>query len=150
MKSRMNYFFKRITKYAPLLLMLFSIVSCSKFESDFDSGNGKNALDQLRLPKIQDFTVSSRSNPENNVSGKRSAGGKRADLTTPPDEDNPFKPKAGSGSYKDGPGIIVNGNNTPTPDPNKLYFYQKYKSQMFTITDQSMELNIYPGAILKG
>ncbi|WP_293939473.1 thiol-activated cytolysin family protein [Sphingobacterium sp. UBA5996] len=150
MKSRMNYFLKRIIKYVPLLLMLFSVVSCSKLESDFDSGNGKNALDQLRLPKIQDFTVSSKSNPENNVSGKRSAGGKRADLTTPPDEDNPFKPKAGSGSYKDGPGIIVNGNNTPTPDPNQLYFYQKYKSQMFTITDQSMGLNIYPGAILKG
>ncbi|WP_294183888.1 thiol-activated cytolysin family protein [uncultured Sphingobacterium sp.] len=150
MKSRMNYFLKRIIKYFPLLLMLFSVVSCSKLESDFGSGNGKNALDQLRLPKIQDFTVSSKSNPENNVSGKRSAGGKRADLTTPPDEDNPFNPKAGSGSYKDGPGIIVNGNNTPTPDPNKLYFYQKYKSQMFTITDQSMGLNIYPGAILKG
>lgn len=150
MKSRTNYFLQRIIKGVPLLLMLFLGASCSKLESDFDSGNGRQALDHLRLPKIQDFTVSSKSNPENNVSGKRSAGGKRADLTTPPDEDNPFKPKAGSGGYKDGPGIIVNGSNAPTSDPNKLYFYQKYKSQMFTITDQSMGLNIYPGAILKG
>ncbi|WP_343568986.1 thiol-activated cytolysin family protein [Sphingobacterium sp.] len=150
MKSRTNYFLQRIIKGVPLLLMLFLVASCSKLESDFDSGNGKQALDKLRIPKIQGFTVDSKSNPDNNSSAKRSSGGKRADVTTPPDEDNPFKPKAGSGGYKDGPGIIVNGSNAPTPDPNKLYFYQKYKSQMFTITDQSMGLNIYPGAILKG
>ncbi|WP_313269954.1 thiol-activated cytolysin family protein [Sphingobacterium sp.] len=150
MKSRMNYFLQRIIKNVPLLLMLFLVASCSKLESDFNGANGKQALDQLRIPKIQDFTVSSKSNPDNNSSAKRSSGGKRADVTIPPDEDNPFKPKAGSGGYKDGPGIIVNGSNAPSSDPNKLYFYQKYKSQMFTISDQSMGLNIYPGAILRG
>ncbi|RKE42579.1 thiol-activated cytolysin family protein [Sphingobacterium detergens] len=150
MKSKKNYFLSRIMKYVPLVLMIFLTISCSKLESDFNNTSGRQALDQLRIPKIQDFTVSSKSNPDNNSSSKRSSGGKRADVTTPPDEDNPFKPKAGSGGYKDGPGIIVNGSNAPTPDPNKLYFYQKYKSQMFTITDQSMGLNIYPGAILKG
>lgn len=31
-----------------------------------------------------------------------------------------------------------------------FFFRQKYKSQMFTISDQSMGLNIYPGAILDG
>ncbi|WON97146.1 thiol-activated cytolysin family protein [Sphingobacterium sp. UGAL515B_05] len=150
MKSRTNYFLQRIIKGVPLLLMLFLAASCSKLDSDLNGANGKQALDQLRIPKIQGFTVDSKSNPDNNSSAKRSSGGKRADVTIPPDEDNPFKPKAGSGGYKDGPGIIVNGSNTSTPDPNKLYFYQKYKSQMFTISDQSMGLNIYPGAILRG
>ncbi len=148
MKSRMNYFLQRIIKDFPLLLMLFLVVSCSKLDSEFNGANGKQALDRLRIPKIEGFSVNSKSNPENNLSGKRSSGGKRADLTTPPDEDNPFKPKAGA--YKDGPGTTDPPLNSPPREPDMLYFYQKYKSQMFTITDQSMGLNIYPGAILKG
>lgn len=52
------------------------------------------------------------------------------------------------GTYKDGPGFIDPTKNSVNEDI--LYFRQKYKSNMFTVADGAMALNIYPGAILSG
>lgn len=146
MKSKENYFWSGIIKNIPMFLMIFIIISCSKLEPNFNGNNNKQALDQLRIPKIQNFTVSSKSNPKNNSPSERPFSEKRADVTRQPDKENPFKPNASV--YKDGPGIIM--NRTENPTSHMLFFHQKYKSQMFTIADQPMGLHIYPGAILKG
>jgi len=52
-------------------------------------------------------------------------------------------------SYKDGPGEAVPIYNSAA-NKDFIFFQQKYKSQMFTIADQAMALNIYPGAIFAG
>lgn len=123
----------------------FIIFGCSKdvFEKETHKNSG---LQNLRLPVPSGFVVNSMSyhgagKPGPALSMKSKVAGTATTLGGEPD---PI-----SGTYKDGPGLIE-----PVTDPGDqkdyLYFYQRYKSRMFTISDQSMALNIYPGAILDG
>ena len=118
-------------------LLLIIPMGCSKDVLD-KKDLAKNANSQgMRDPQISGFTVESKSYHGNALPKDHLNALKRNDLFP---GTNP-----GDISYKDGPGqtLLLNGTNY-------LYFLQKYKSNMFTIADQSMALNIFPGAILKG
>jgi len=131
-----------------ILLCFFAVCSiisgCAKQEADQDSIIRSNTLESLRKPVPSGYTLQSLSAPPVNDIQNTFNSHKRNDV-------NPTgsggRPKVGS--YKFGAGEvkpIFNSND----NKDYLFFIQKYKSQMFTIADQSMALNIYPGAILDG
>ncbi|MGJ1323412.1 thiol-activated cytolysin family protein [Sphingobacterium faecium] len=133
------------TVYYVLLLSLI-VFSCSKVDSI--SNSKSNGLESLRKPDLQSYTVESRSFSDQKYSGEVNLK-KRGDVNhSSTSGNNPFDPRANS--YRDGPGIIIQTKNPIVANGDLLFLYQKYKSQMFTIADQSMGLNIYPGAILDG
>ena len=120
-------------------IMLIVPMGCSKDVLD-KKDLAKNANPQgMRDPQISGFTVESKSYQGNALPKEHLNSLKRNDLFPGPNPGNI------SYVYKDGPGQTQLSNGS-----NYLYFQQKYKSRMFTIADQSMALNIFPGAILKG
>lgn len=139
-KIRRSYYKKTIC----LILLVYLISGCSKMIVETDSF-GSNQLEKLRLPVPSSFVVNSKSYHNEgdfkiNVDRKK----RNSVMSTMSGPNDPIM-----GTYKDGPGIIQ-PEKSPNSGTDYLYFYQKYKSRMFTISDQSMALNIFPGAILDG
>ena len=120
-------------------MLLIVPMGCSKDVLDKNDLAKKAEFQGMRDPEISSFMVESKSYHGNDLAKDHLNAMKRNDLFPSP------IPNKESYVYKDGPGQtqLLNGSNY-------LYFQQKYKSRMFTIADQSMALNIYPGAILKG
>ncbi|GHE49380.1 hypothetical protein GCM10017764_35550 [Sphingobacterium griseoflavum] len=102
----------------------------------------KASFEGLREPAITPFVVNSMS-----YHGNEEAEAKHFRSSSNATSSSVGDPVAGT--YRDGPGelIPVLGGGTQS---DFLYFNQKYKSNMFTVADVAMGLNIYPGAILDG
>lgn len=120
-----------------LLLTMILVSGCAKnvLEKDI-TRNTQNQ--RLRLPVISGFTVNSKSYHSGGDLATNLNGRKRNSTLL-----ERGIPDRTSYVYKDGDGQLDNQSAS-------LYFLQRYKAEMFTISDQAMALNIYPGAILDG
>jgi len=122
-----------------LYIFLMAILASGCAKNVLEKDIAKSAqIEGLRLPVMTDFTVSSMSYHSGEDLHTGLNGRKQNSY-----EPQSGIPNASSYVYKDGPGLI-------SPQSNDLYFFQRYKSRMFTVADQAMSLNIYPGAILDG
>ena len=102
----------------------------------------------LRRPVPAGFTVDSRSYTNEEGLDRRRSGKRASTNATEEAPEDPFSPR--SSAYRDGPGTIVQKDDPRNQGEFNLFFHQRYKSQMFTVSDVSMGLHIYPGAILDG
>ena len=135
-----------INKYFAIpLFFTFIVIGCSKPDLQQRDASENVSFQNLRRPVLSGFTVNSLSYHGDEEPMSILNGRKRND--TDPGGDGP--PDVIMSTYKDGPGLIVPTFYEPTKT-DVLFLHQKYKSQMFTIADQAMALNIYPGAILDG
>ena len=122
-------------------LLLLIPMGCSKDVLEKAEQAKKTNFPGMRPPQIDGFTVNSIAYPGNDSPLDQLNGRKRNDANTLSGPGN------GGGLAwveKDGPGKATG------PGLDFLYYNQGYTSRMFTISDQSMALNIYPGAILDG
>lgn len=139
----MNYKFDMIRLTILLLIFLF-FTRCRK--DNFEKHQRSiNTLEDLKKPVMESFTVDSRSYPV--ASSPRSGIKTRSSNKL---VGGSLHNKLMGSAYKYGPEKIIQEKDILDPDRDLLFLHQKYKSQMFTIADQSMALHIYPGAILDG
>jgi len=128
-----------------LYIFLFTIIASGCAKNVLEKDIAKNAqIEGLRLPVMSSFTVNSMSY-RSDEGLQANLNGRKQNNTDP----QPTIPNTSAYVHRDGPGIIQPGT-LPGSGSDYLYFLQRYKSQMFTVTDQAMSLNIFPGAILDG
>ncbi len=126
------------------LLATAMLFSCQK-NMVHESNKTIDAYAGLERPTISSFSVNSIAYADNKVNR---TGNDLLQLKSSTGNGGLPRPPVGS-AYPDGRGKIDSVFNSD--DSNfELYFRQKYLSQMFTISDQSMANQIYPGAILDG
>lgn len=121
-------------------LILVIPMGCSKDVLE-NKANKKSDFQGMTSPELSSFTIISKSYPGKDLSKARLNARKRNDA-------NVF-------FSVNVPGYLLSDEIDTTKvmlglGTDQIFLRQKYQFNMFTISDQSMALNIYPGAILDG